>query len=486
VAVFQFCRQLGVEIGVAALIAAASVISRPVLFAAIMGKDDLFVAAFFLCALLALTPRRAAEPLDALRLGISLGLLLATKYTVLLSVPILLLAIDGPWRAGRRWRWWAAVFGLILLLAGPWYWRNLWLTRNPLFPLDVSVAGVHLFHGLFTAGRSEGLRSLEGIANVLSGGNYGLTPTLMATACVGWLAFVIVRARQPVSDPLIRVTLIGPVLGLGLFIWWSPFPEVRFVVPSFLLMFAGTAAACEALIRPMRVRQGVTLVVLAVAWWMAFGDPNHTLEFGAAGVVVALVGFVTFWLTRNWRPRLRLAVVGGGALILSVCFTFVYWAASKRAYVAAIFLPGSAWDLSYPESRPLWQFIAEHIPTDATIAYTNQYMVYPLQGFALDRKVVYAPTRPDVQSPADLPWLGDNLPGEELVPAAVRATVANPDRATWLNNLQRLSADYLVVGKRGFIVDAPEAMFAESDPKRFHKLYENDGGIVFGIDWSAE
>src|SRR5207302_11316081 len=45
IGVFQLCRQMGVEPAIAGLIAAAAVLARPMFFASIMGKDDLFVAA---------------------------------------------------------------------------------------------------------------------------------------------------------------------------------------------------------------------------------------------------------------------------------------------------------------------------------------------------------------------------------------------------------------------------------------------------------
>lgn len=488
-ALFQLCRQLGVEPVTAALTAAAAVVARPLFFPAIMGKDDLFVALFFPCALLAMTPRRAAEPFAALRLGLAIGLLLATKYTVFLALPILLLVSDGPWRSGRRWRWWAAVLATIVVVAGPWYWRNYWLTGNPLFPMDVSIRGRHLFRGLFTTGRSKGLRTIEGIAKVLIGGNYGLPTIVMMCVMAGWIAlWVKMLSKSTASilrDPLTRAVTIGPALGLFLFLWRSPFPEVRFVLPTFLLLFAATAAACERIIHPPRVRQAIALLVLVLACWTTFANPQRAIEFGTIGFAVALLGFVPLWITRGWKARTRLLVLGGGAGLVAASATFVLWTSSVTAYKKSIFLPGAGWDLSYPEARPLWEFVAEHIPLDATVAYANLYMTYPLQGFDLGRRVVYAPARPGVRSPADLPRLGDRLSGEALVPAAIRATVESSDRATWLKNLRQTSAEYLVVGKVRDLHDAPEAVFADADPRRFRKLFENDGGIIYAIDRAA-
>jgi hypothetical protein len=281
----------------------------------------------------------------------------------------------------------------------------------------------------------------------------------------------------------LRACLIGAPLGLALFAWRSPYPEVRFVFPSFLLLFACIAAAIDSWIKPPIASAAAAAVVFVAAWWTAPADRDRSVEFAISGAVVAIVGFVILWLTRSMRPKWRWAVVGGGAAGAAVAYTFVYWAASLGAYRQLLF---SGWDLNYPHDRPLWQFVAEHVPADATLAYTNLYIVYPLQGFTQDRRVVYAPTRPGVRTPADLPWLGDHLPGEQLVAAAVQATAANPDRATWLQNLQTTSdraVQYLVIGKDHPLASPPEAAFAAGDPKHFKKLFENEAGILYAIEW---
>ena len=511
VALFQLCRQLGVRLAVAALIAAAGVLARPMLFASIMGKDDLFVAAFFLLALIAMSPPRAAERFATVRLGVVLGLLVAMKYTALLSVPVLLLAIDGPWRAGWRWRWWSTAVGVAILVGGPWYWRNLWITGNPLFPIDMTIAGRHVFRGLFTPARSEGLRSIAGIWNVLTGGDYGLVPVMTGICALGWLALLVRQWRKSapptpglryaedpdrsrenpglrhtsdpasaLSNPLVRTCLIGAPLALALFTWRSPFPEVRFVFPAFLLLFACVAVAIDTWITPNFASTAIAAVVFIAAWWTAPADRDRSVEFATSGGIVAGVGFLVFWFTRNWRPNRRWLVVGGGACAALVAYAFVNFAASLSGYRQVLF---AGWDLNYPQYRPLWQYVAEHVPPDARLAYTNLYIVYPLQGFTQDRRVFYAPTRPGVHTLADLPWLGDRLPGERLVAAAVNATAANADRATWLQNLREQSAQYLLIGKGSPLPSPPEAAFAAGDSKHFKKLYESNAGVLYAIEW---
>jgi hypothetical protein len=300
----------------------------------------------------------------------------------------------------------------------------------------------------------------------------------MVIVAVGWLALLACRWRSLPRDPLLRACLLGAPLGLALFVLRSPFPEVRFCFPPFLLLFACLAVSLDEWIKPSSVAAAVAGVVFNIAWWTAQANYERSLEFAASGAVLAAVGLIALVPTRNWRPRVRWSVLGVGAALGSLAYIFVFWSASLNAYRQTFF---NGWEMKRAQYRPLWQFVAENVPSDATVAYANTYMIYPLQGFTLDRRLVYAPTRPGVQTPADLAWLGDHLPGEQLVPAAVRATTANADRKTWLGNLQRLNVQYLVVAKSDTNPSPPELSLLAGDP-HFTRKFEDAGGVVYAID----
>lgn len=483
VGIFQLGRQLGADDATAALIAAAAMIARPFINQAIMGKDDLFVVAFFISALIAMTPKRAAEKFGPLRLGVALGLLLATKYTAIFSAAILLLAIDGPRKGGWRRNKWLMAAGVAAVIAGPWYLRNLWLTGNPVFPLSFSVAGVHLLHGLFTTAVSDQLRN-EGAWKILTA-NFAMPASLLSLIGAAWVMIGVARRRSIRIDPLLRTCLLGAPLGLILFIWRSPFAEVRFIFPVFAMLFAIVAAAI-ALLPAGWPRWIVGTAWIATAVFTAFASNSSasTNEFFIDAISIAATVVVISWLMRKWPPRARCAV----RLVLIFCaagFTYVYWPAYLQNYERDLYSDASAWDTVYPPEQGLWRFVDQHIPPDATVAYTNLYLIYPMQGFSLSRRLVYAPTRPGMHAVADLPWLGDHLSGEVIVTATARATVANADETFWLKNLRQTSAEYLVVGRGGVLGSAPEGAFADDDSKHFRKLFEGAAGSVYAIRWAG-
>jgi hypothetical protein len=483
VGILQLGRQLGADDATAALMAAATMVARPFINQAIMGKDDLFVVAFFISALIAMTPKRTAERFGPLRLGIALGLLLATKYTAIFSAAMLLLAIDGLRKGGWRRSQWLASAGIAAVIAGPWYLRNLWITGNPVFPLSFSIAGVHLLHGLFTTAVSEQLRDV-GAWKILTA-NFAMPASMLTIMGAAWVMIGVARRSLIRTDPLLRTCILGAPLGLMLFIWRSPFAEVRFIFPVFAMLF-GIVAAAIALLPLGWPRRIVGAAWIAAAVFTAFASNSSasTIEFFVDAIVVAAIVVFIAWLIRKWPPRARFAV----RMLLILCasgFTYVYWPAYLQNYERGLYGDASAWDTVYPPEQGLWRFVDQHIPPDATVAYTNLYLIYPMQGFSLSRRLVYAPIRPGVNAIADFRWLGDRLSGEAIVPAAARATVANADEAVWLKNLRQTSAEYLVVGRGGVLGSPPEAAFADSDPKHFHKLFEGAAGSVYAISWAG-
>lgn len=81
IAMYRLCRQMDATPLTAGLVASAAVLARPVFEPCMMAKDDLFVAFFFVAALVAMSPDLAKGRWGAWRLGMAIGLLLATKYT---------------------------------------------------------------------------------------------------------------------------------------------------------------------------------------------------------------------------------------------------------------------------------------------------------------------------------------------------------------------------------------------------------------------
>ena len=421
-ATYRLCRQLcstepgraGPDRGgtprlCAGFVAAAAVLARPIFEPCMMGKDDLFVAFFFIAALVALSPEASKDRWGSLRFGIALGLLLATKYTALLCAPLLLVAIDGPRWCVRRWTMAAAA---AIVLAGPWYLRNWIATGNPLFPVDIP----HLFHGLFTTSHSAAFASIKSASSVIVGGAYGMPIAMAAVLALAWILCLATVWRGIWSNPILRASVIGSAAGIAIFFWRSPFPEVRFFLPVFLMLFACLSAVIPRIHRREKTAAAMAGLVLLAAILTVL-DPGlwlTTAWLSFISFVIASLGIaVRWWASR--RP-LRWILIGSICLGMFCVFAYINWAAYSRDSAADAF-----YAVEYPEHEPLWRAVNEIVPADATVAYTNIYLVYPMMGRSLSRRLVYVPTRSGVSSIADLGWLGSDLSGEQIIPAAVRA-----------------------------------------------------------------
>jgi hypothetical protein len=483
-AMLELMRRMGAGTAVAALLAVAACISRPMLSQVVLAKDDLFLAAFFIVLVVQVLRPVSRSPRSVWRAGIAAGLLLATKYTALFSLPLLLLLVDAPWRvAGWRWRHWLAAGAALMLLAGPWYWRNWLLTGNPLYPTDVRLAGVTLFDGMFTALRSD---RLEGTRwwGVLTRGYYGLPLVVTLGLLATCLGAILARRGRIFTDPLLRLCVIGPPVGLALFVLASPYAEIRFVYPSLLLLFACAAG----LLRAGRWSIAAAIVLAMLSGLTAFSWEPQTrqqmIQFLVCAAVVtavgmALVGMGTRLPWTYWR-----GVLVSAGLVLAL-MVYVHWNGYIKLYRQSIdeqiFPHGN-----YGELGQTWAFVRTRLPPRARLAYANTYLIHPLYGFDLDRPVEYAPTRPGVWYLHDLGRFDQPTTGEHIPDQVAPLTWQQPSAVTWLANLEHMGAEYLLVGKRsisdpGVAVQPPELTMARSMPQRFERLDENSEAAVYRI-----
>lgn len=473
VSMAQLCRLLGATAGVSTIIALAAALSRPFISQAILAKDDLYLAAFFLSAVVALSKSNLQSKFGGVRLGAAIGLFIATKYTALLALPILALAIDAPWRVGWRWKSWTTAAGVAALHAGPWFIRNIWLTGNPLFPIEIKLAGVRIFPGMFETARSLELRTFRGVWNVVTQGYFSIPIMLLAALSVVWLIVVVARCRQAARDNLLRICLIGPIIGACAFVFGSPYPEVRFLDPSFLLLFATIAAL------PLNslAFNAVALLLAAISISTGFVD-NMGLPFISFGALATAIGLGLIAAQEHiLHLKMRSAIaLGVAACVIAALFAYVYTDATINQYASDT---ETAWQQQYGPIGEAWTFVREHVPADATVAYTNTYFLYPLMGFNGQRKMVYAPCRPGVERLADLPKFPRPVAGEEMAEMVGRVTTSGAERELWMKNLRKSEAKYLFILKKGVVVETPEEQFVRDNASEFKKVFMNEAGEIF-------
>jgi hypothetical protein len=310
---------------------------------------------------------------------------------------------------------------------------------------------------------------------------YSLPAGLAAVVIAGWLAGAVVARRSGWTDGLRRACLIGPVIGIAIFVLTAPYGEMRFAYPALLLLFAAGAIALAPLPRwlQMSVAAGVLLWAAATAF-----PRGPSLVFAGVGGVMGLIGAGVALVHWTWRLT---------TIVSSVCFAligaavYIYWDAYVSA-CAELSDPSWSHEQAYPDIADVWHHVRSALPPGSTIAYANTYFTYPLMGYTYDHRVVHAPTRRGLERFIDMPPIATPTTGEEITGHIEVLLRQDPDREQWLRRLRDSGAAYLVVMKRGpsaaaYKEPAPELVFTAEDPTHFQRVYDSDAGSIFKIVW---
>jgi hypothetical protein len=465
-AIVRIVRAAGVRSAVAAILAAALVASQPIVRQSIIEKDDLYLAAFFACAVGAMARDRLTDTLGTWRLGAAVGMMLATKYTALMIAPALLLLIDAPFRAGWRGRQWAIASAVTLVLAGPWFVRNLVLTGNPLYPMG----------SLFSSSRSGELPGR--LWDVLTHRDQSLPPAAMIALLIGALAGWVLHFRHIIVQPITRIILIGPIVLIVIFALNSPFPEARYAYGAFLLLLAAAALAIQAI--PWNALQlvcGGTLFATAAASGMPPVFLEQLLPLGL--IVTALIAAALLAYDYLGARRKQITAIAGLAAVLVIAGgIYVNWPGYLNRCREAVV---HHYPIHYAWEAPIWLWINEQIPPTERLAYSNTFLVLPLTGFDHSRPIVYVPTRKGVRHFTDLPRWKDKWPGEALLPQMQRELFTDPDEKWWLEGLQKSGARYIVIFKQAQGPRPPELDMIARHPQRFELLLDHASGAVYRI-----
>jgi hypothetical protein len=477
--VLEIARLLGARNATAALIALACVMTRSFINQVVVPKDDLFLTVFCVLAVMSLAPGRADETWAPFRAGGAIGLLLAMKYTAAFSLPILLLMIDVPFRT-QRWRrtGWAMALAIILMLAAPWYIRNANLTGNPLFPIDVTIAGRPLLRGLFATTRSAAMQTPSGILDVLVGGQgyYGPPKRIAIVLVMGWLAALVMTMRRTMlREPLWRACLLGSVLSIGVFVAAAPYAEVRFVYPALALLFAAAAGAAARIPRggDLAVAGGFALLVLADA----LSGRQDLQGFALVGVVVTAIvtSLYVFSGPRHVR-RVGWATAALATIVLAG-FAYVNWRAYLESYAAGRI---ESWTGVRGDIAAAWGVVDRDVPPGSVVAYANTHFVYPLQGSRLANRVVYLPSRRGIHAIRDLPRAAVPLADEQIPAYFAGQAQQQADFEVWADHLKASGADFLFIARSG-PSPPPELAFVARQPAAFELIHDDPAAALYRI-----
>lgn len=345
VAVFALARELRAP-HAASVLAAAAAVSLPVVGIATIPRalpDSLMWTTFACGILFLLRHARSARTSDLVLAGVALGIAAGTKWYGVSSVAVIgviwivarLAARQGSTATVLRDG--VLVGALSLLGTLPWLLRNLVLSDNPVFPLNVSPFGLTIFDAPPDVIRDQAGFSIAdyagepGVLGQLAGEiveGLGIAPILCALVLVA--AAVLARRRGRAADGRVFVLVLTAV-ALGLLYTVTPATALglrgdpslahgntRYAVPALLVALPVAAWLAGRLPRPLRLVLETLLAATALSGAYRGYDvgPARDVVLAAAGLAALAAAAWGLWRLRDRRSVLAAAAVA--ALIVGL------------------------------------------------------------------------------------------------------------------------------------------------------------------------
>ncbi len=418
--VYAGARELAAPRPTAALLAAAVLAMPVVSYTAFLGlADPAMLGTFAAGGYFLLRHWRTRDGFDLVLAGVGLGLSFGTRWYAVTAVAAVLavwlvVSLLARHPRGRVLRELAALAGLIALCGGFWLLRNLVVSGNPIFPVEVAPLGIEIFDAprdlvreLQGASLSEYLFDLEvwndylwtPFLNTMTWVAIGLWGLVVATVVLG------VRLLRGPQRPLAGRALalaatVALIVGAYVITPYSatgPEPGVptgawvnaRYVVPALL---AAAVAAAWTISRAGRLR-AVLEVLLAIAVLDAVRRgadlPDGTV--GAPSVVIGIAIVCLALVARRW----------GGALLGLGRRRPIAAAAVVTLALVAVVVGGAALENRYAERRYAglsepYRLVEETAPSGRRIGIVGEgWGAYPLFGPRLGNDVGFVGERED-------------------------------------------------------------------------------------------
>ncbi|MDP7395721.1 MAG: hypothetical protein QF541_02565 [Lentisphaeria bacterium] len=453
------------EIAVAG--AASFCLLGPVMAQASLCFVDLMMASTFMAALYYFYTLERRDTLLGLLAG---GLLIGTKSFALLFLFVVLPLLLPRLRDKLRgpWIWCGGAF--LMVIAGYNYWQNLFLTGNPVYPGQVSIAGFTVFPGLYEYARESIVAAFAGLMRHNLGWADASVPALAVLLPFPVLVSVACACRE---SKLLLYVIAAPWVAIFLYaILVPPYyhgEQVRHLLPAYAASLIGLMYLLQRLRR-----------------------------FGWAVYIVPLILLV---------PRLENRSVLMGTVIMLAVVSGVYWVCCKFARaIYGIIIPVAGallflivWqipllDQVYLENRNLffrkvygdrgdiWAFVDKNSGAGKTIAHVGLFYNYTLRGGHLQNTVVYQ----SVNSPEVLPvheYPRRTIPVPWTLPQIEGVYRSNPSVDTWLRGLISGKVDWVVVNNAS---EAIEKRWIRDRPGQFRLIYENSYGAVYALSLAPD
>ena len=459
VVIYGILKKLNVSEKVATIAPAIFLTTPIILRQAGIPQNDLFlvftlaVSVYFLAKIL--LKERVSQSLALF--SITLGLFVGTKSNAIVFGFAIFLIMTVSILVSQRFKAKAFLhismaFISTFILGGFWYLRNLIVTGNPLFPLDVKLFGVNFFdgylgftekmHGYSMAAHLQdpGLTAKFLESFILSSGSVGVFALVGSALSVLFLLkfkkeYKLLITLFFLSVFFFAVYIISP------FSYQNIYPNIRYLLPFILIGFILFIALISKLKRAVFVSYGLAVLTILSTFHL-IANQSEYVEY-----------------TNDY---------------VFVSFDFPAFRSFDDIFIQDVNADTS--DHKYVINRDLiqaFEFVDENIGEDAKIAYTNFGPHYPLFGKNLTREVDYVNVNECTYCIYhDYMYSPDSILRD-----------ANYD--DWKSNLIEMDKEYLIHADFSDWSQKLEKTWANEHPENFKIIYEEGVVTIYKIDLNA-
>jgi len=318
----------------------------------------------------------------------ALGSFAGSKYLALSHLPLLLPGLFLFLRSARPGLKRIGLWLLLFFFAGGfWYARNLILTANPLFPLQVSLGSWSILPGAYP-------RAV--MANwIFKASDWGQLLFVVTNdprapfqkilffffAAVSLFAIVVGIGRIRKRDFIPIYIALYPPLSFLIIAYLVPFTMDRFWIPSWAMAALGIALICSIYKKLWPMFLVLLLLLSGIEGVIYFRSAKAWPVFSPSAISAGI--FLKMFL-----PALLFGLIGIRA---KLWVKFALWPAAFLALCLAAASGYYARRVEVMEFNQEAKFL-ESIPASLKLAYTGRNTPYPFLGQRLDRQVLYVNT----------------------------------------------------------------------------------------------
>jgi hypothetical protein len=389
----------------------------------------------------------------------------------------------------RDWKGCLAALAAAFVAGGYWYLRNLWKTGNPLYPFRLAVGDHVLFDGWYDAETMRRTSSYHTPVFEFRAAWEFLSviaqPTLwVALGLSMTIGFIALGFR---SDARRSIALCVGMAMLWAAEYWFVQPyntQQRFLLPAMAVAFV-----------PIAFLRGLWgLVPIALIVFALFGELRQFNPFDwrmlTAGAMLAAASIFSIRFERLFSPLLT------GSSIVAILLAPTIFSPRALTPSPLFYSTNDFGSRLFPAWARLEASIKRNSPQGGVVGYAGTNLPYYLAGPELKNRVRY------VNVEGEASWLQHDHFRElrrtgsspENETAFAQWHRDQPDKETWLKNLDALGVDHFFVARENFHgrPDAPQGLapfpieyeWLTSMPDRFERLgppRSSDGEEPWGI-----